>query len=60
MTFDPTDPATVYAGSDGPSYRSPNRGVNWAPLNDGLIITELEYIRQDYGSAAGCSAGYPG
>jgi hypothetical protein len=49
--FDPADPSTIYAGSDGGLYRSPNRGVNWASLNNGLAITEIEYIAQDYGSS---------
>jgi len=51
LTFDPTDPNMVYAGSDGGLYRSPNRGVNWVSLNNGLAITEIEYIAQDYGSS---------
>jgi photosystem II stability/assembly factor-like uncharacterized protein len=51
MTFDPADPGTVYAGSDGGLYRSPNRGVNWTALNNGLAITEIEYLAQDYGSS---------
>ena len=47
----PTDPATIYVGNDGGLYRSPNRGVNWTPLNNGLVITEIEYLAQDFGSS---------
>jgi hypothetical protein len=50
LTVDPADPNTVYAGSDGGLYRSPNRGMNWTALNNGLGITEIEYTAQDYGS----------
>src|SRR5271157_1631398 len=51
LVFDPTDPNTIYAGSDGGFYTSPNRGVNWTSLNNGLAITEIEYTAQDYGSS---------
>jgi hypothetical protein len=51
LTVDPGDPNTVYAGSDGGLYRSSNRGVNWTALNNGLAITEIEYLAQDYGSS---------
>ena len=50
ITFDPTDPNTIYVGCDGGLFRSPNRGLNWQQLNSGLAITEIEYIAQDYGS----------
>ncbi len=46
----PTDPNVLFAGNDGGLYRSPNRGVNWTPLNNGLAITEIEYLAQDFGS----------
>lgn len=51
LAFDPHDANTVYAGSDGGLFRSPNRGVDWVALNDGLGITEVEYIAQDFGSS---------
>jgi hypothetical protein len=46
----PTDPNVLYAGNDGGLYRSPNRGINWTPLNNGLVITEIEYLAQDFGT----------
>lgn len=51
LAFDPNDGNIVYAGCDGGVYRSPDRGVNWDDLNDGLGITEIEYLAQDVGSA---------
>lgn len=57
MAFDPANGDVVYAGNDGGIYRSPNRGVNWADLNDGLAITEIEYMAQDPGSARWLLAG---
>ena len=47
IAFDPVDPGTVYCGSDGGLFRSPNRGTNWLALNLGLGITEVEYTAQD-------------
>lgn len=47
--FDPVDPNVIYCGNDGGLFRSPNRGVNWTHLNNGLGITEIEYLAQDYG-----------
>lgn len=47
----PTDPNVLFAGNDGGLYRSPNRGVNWTPLNNGLAITEIVYMAQDFGSS---------
>ena len=57
MAFDPVDGDVVYAGCDGGIYRSPNRGTNWADLNDGLAITEIEYMAHDVGSARWILAG---
>ncbi|GAA2041533.1 hypothetical protein GCM10009819_29340 [Agromyces tropicus] len=51
LTADPRDGQVVYAGCDGGIYRSPDRGTTWADLNDGLAITEIEYLAQDVGSA---------
>jgi photosystem II stability/assembly factor-like uncharacterized protein len=46
MTFDPQDPDVVYAGNDGGIFRSPDAGKTWQPLNDGLAISEVEYLTQ--------------
>ena len=57
LAFDPQNGDVVYAGCDGGVYRSPNRGTNWTDLNDGLVITEIEYLAQDVGSARWLLAG---
>lgn len=51
IAFNPANPDVIYLGNDGGLYRSPNRGMNWVSLNNGLAITEIEYITQDYGSS---------
>jgi photosystem II stability/assembly factor-like uncharacterized protein len=57
MAFDPVDGNVVYAGCDGGIFRSPNRGTSWSDLNDGLAITEIEYLAHDVGSANWLLAG---
>jgi len=57
IAFDPVDPNTIYVGNDGGLFRSPNRGTNWTSLNNGLAITEVEYIAQDYGTCRWMLAG---
>jgi hypothetical protein len=57
LAFDPVDGDVVYAGCDGGIYRSPDRGTTWADLNDGLAITEIEYLADDPGSATWLLAG---
>ena len=42
-------PATIYAGNDGGLFRSDDRGVNWIHCNNGLSISEFEYIAQNIG-----------
>lgn len=51
IAFEPGNPNTIYIGCDGGLYRSPNRGINWSHCNNGLVISEIEYLAQDYGSA---------
>lgn len=51
MAFEPGAPATVYAGGDGGVYRSPDRGATWVSCNNGLEITEFEYIAHDLGTS---------
>jgi hypothetical protein len=51
VAFEPGNPNMIYVGCDGGLYRSANRGINWTHCNNGLVITEMEYLAQDYGSA---------
>ncbi|KAA9356396.1 WD40/YVTN/BNR-like repeat-containing protein [Larkinella humicola] len=57
ITFDPTNANIVYVGNDGGLFVSPNRGTSWTSLNNGLGITEIEYMAQDYGSSRWLMAG---
>jgi hypothetical protein len=51
IAFEPGRPDTIYVGNDGGVYRSPDRGIEWQHCNNGLVITEFEYLAQDYGSS---------
>jgi hypothetical protein len=51
MAFEPGRPNTIYVGNDGGLYRSPDRGITWQHCNNGLVISEFEYLAQDYGSS---------
>jgi hypothetical protein len=51
IAFAPGVPATVYAGNDGGVFRSDDRGVTWRHCNNGLVISEYEYIAHDVGSS---------
>ncbi|MER6784304.1 hypothetical protein ABT330_06630 [Streptomyces sp. NPDC000658] len=51
IAFEPGAPDVVYVGNDGGLFRSPDRGVTWEHLNNGLEITEFEYLSQDFGSS---------
>ena len=46
MAFDAQDPNVIYAGNDGGIFRSPDGGESWQSLNDGLAISEVEYLTQ--------------
>jgi len=50
ITFDPADPNSVYIGSDGGLFHSPDRGIAWQSLNNGLAITEFEYLAEHPGT----------
>lgn len=49
IAFEPGAPATIYAGNDGGVYRSADRGINWVHCNNGLQITEFEYVAHHVG-----------
>jgi ligand-binding sensor domain-containing protein len=51
ITFEPGNPETIYIGNDGGLFLSNNRGINWQHCNNGLVISEFEYLAQDYGSS---------
>ena len=51
IAFEPGNPAMVYAGCDGGLYRSPDRGNTWVHCNNGLVISEFEYIAHNVGSS---------
>jgi photosystem II stability/assembly factor-like uncharacterized protein len=46
LAFDPGNPDTIYAGNDGGIFRSPDAGRTWQSLNNGLAISEVEYLAQ--------------
>ncbi len=47
IAFEPGNPDTIYVANDGGCFRSNNRGVNWQHCNNGLVITEFEFLAQD-------------
>jgi photosystem II stability/assembly factor-like uncharacterized protein len=51
IAFAPDDPSGIYIGNDGGVYKSPDRGDTWQHCNNGLVITEFEYLAQDLTSA---------
>src|SRR5262249_30525716 len=49
--FEPGNPNTIYIGCDGGLFRSPDRGITWVSCNNGLVISEFEYLAQNLGSS---------
>jgi len=47
IAFEPGQPNTIYVGNDGGLFRSANRGINWQHCNNGLVISEFEYLAQN-------------
>ena len=50
IAFEPGNPDAIYIGNDGGVFRSPDRGDSWEHCNNGLVITEFEFIAQDLSS----------
>ena len=57
LTFSPDNPKIIYVGSDGGIFRSANSGATWKALNEGLAITEIEYLATDPGNSKWVMAG---
>jgi hypothetical protein len=51
VAFEPGNANMVYAGCDGGLFRSADRGLTWVHCNNGLVISEYEYIAQNVGSS---------
>jgi hypothetical protein len=51
IAFEPGNPNMVYAGCDGGLFRSPDRGNTWVSCNNGLVISEFEYIADNVGQS---------
>jgi hypothetical protein len=50
IAFDPGDSSSIYVGNDGGLFHSSDRGATWTHCNNGLVITEFEYMAQDLSS----------
>jgi hypothetical protein len=57
IAIDTTNANNIYVGCDGGLFSSTNRGINWSSLNNGLGITEIEYMGQDVGLSRWIMAG---
>ena len=51
IAFEPGNANSLYIGNDGGLFRSPDRGLTWQHCNNGLVISEFEYLAQDFGSS---------
>jgi photosystem II stability/assembly factor-like uncharacterized protein len=49
IAIDTKLPDRIFIGNDGGLFYSSDRGIKWASLNEGLGITEIEYLAQDHG-----------
>jgi hypothetical protein len=47
LAFSPGNSKIIYAGNDGGIFRSLNGGNSWTSINDGLGISEIEYLASD-------------
>ena len=45
------NPNLIYIGNDGGLFRSPDRGTTWVHCNNGLVISEFEYLAQNHGAS---------
>jgi photosystem II stability/assembly factor-like uncharacterized protein len=57
LAFSPDNSKIIYVGNDGGIFRSANSGTNWAALNAGLGITEIEYLAVDPATSSWLMAG---
>jgi photosystem II stability/assembly factor-like uncharacterized protein len=44
IAFDPSDAKVMYVCNDGGVFRSSDAGTQWESLNDGLCISEFEFL----------------
>lgn len=49
IAIDVADPDRIFVGNDGGLFYSEDRGVKWSSLNEGLGISEIEYMAHDIG-----------
>jgi len=49
IAFESGNPNTIYVGCDGGLFRSADRGITWVSCNNGLVISEFEYLAQNLG-----------
>ena len=57
LAFSPQNSKILFAGCDGGLYRSRTNGTTWEALNNGLDITEIEYMASDPTTSAWLMAG---